>query len=75
MTRPPDPSPAEQRPLPHRVDEERTYSGDMVLLVLFVAIAAVVGLLLFVHLQMDRSMENSLDDGTASSATALPSAE
>lgn len=41
---PPDPS----EDAPH---EERTYSGDMVLLVLFVAIACVVGVLLFASRQ------------------------
>lgn len=44
---------------PRHEDEpaERTYSGDMVLLVLFVVLVVVVGLLLFAHRQADRSME------------------
>ena len=36
--------------------EDRVYSGDMVLLVLFIAIATVFALLLFVNRQMDQSM-------------------
>jgi hypothetical protein len=35
--------------------EDRIYSGDMVLLVLFIAIAAVFALLLFVNRQMDHA--------------------
>lgn len=36
--------------------EDRTYSGDMVLLVLFIAIATVFALLLFVNRQMDHAV-------------------
>lgn len=36
--------------------EDRIYSGDMVLLVLFIAIAAVFALLLFVNRQMDQAV-------------------
>lgn len=56
-TDPPRPRTTTADAPPHEDPAERTYSGDMVLLVLFVAIAIVVGLLLFAHRQMDRSME------------------
>ena len=46
----------DERPPP----EDRTYSGDMVLLVLFFAIAAIFALLLFVNRQMDQSMSDAV---------------
>jgi len=47
-----DPTADEER----RPPEDRIYNGDMVLLVLFIAIAAVFALLLFVNRQMDQAM-------------------